>query len=150
VARRAAAAPGGLGIVYTLTKRDADAVATFLRQHGIAAEPYSGERATEERIAVEDRLLANDLKAVVATSALGMGYDKPDLGFVVHFQAPGRSSPTTSRSAAPAAASTTRRSSCCAAPRTSASRTSSSSRPSRGASTSTACSSSSTPPATRG
>jgi ATP-dependent DNA helicase RecQ len=79
----------GSGIVYTLTKRDADAVATFLRQHGIAAEPYSGERATEERIAVEDRLLANDLKAVVATSALGMGYDKPDLGFVVHFQAPG-------------------------------------------------------------
>jgi ATP-dependent DNA helicase RecQ len=79
----------GSGIVYTLTKRDAETVATFLRAHGIAAEPYSGERASEERIAVEERLLANDLKVVVATSALGMGYDKPDLGFVVHFQAPG-------------------------------------------------------------
>ena len=55
----------------------------------MSAEPYSGERATEDRIAVEERLLANDVKAVVATSALGMGYDKPDLGFVVHFQAPG-------------------------------------------------------------
>jgi len=79
----------GSGIVYTLTRRDAEAVAAFLGMHGIAAMPYSGDRASDERIAVEDRLLANDLKAVVATSALGMGYDKPDLGFVVHFQAPG-------------------------------------------------------------
>jgi ATP-dependent DNA helicase RecQ len=79
----------GSGIVYTLTKRDAEAVAAFLTAHGVSAEPYSGERASEERIAVEERLLSNDLKAVVATSALGMGYDKPDLGFVVHFQAPG-------------------------------------------------------------
>ena len=51
--------------------------------------PYSGEHETEERIATEDRLLANELKAVVATSALGMGYDKSDLSFVVHYQAPG-------------------------------------------------------------
>ena len=79
----------GSGIVYTLTKRDAEAVAQFLNSHGVSAEPYSGERASDERIAVEERLLSNDLKAVVATSALGMGYDKPDLGFVVHFQAPG-------------------------------------------------------------
>jgi ATP-dependent DNA helicase RecQ len=64
-------------------------VATFLSAHGLAAEAYSGDRPSEERIVVEERLLANDLKAVVATSALGMGYDKPDLGFVVHFQAPG-------------------------------------------------------------
>ena len=53
------------------------------------AEAYSGEVESERRIAVEDRLLRNELKAVVATSALGMGYDKPDLGFVVHYQAPG-------------------------------------------------------------
>jgi ATP-dependent DNA helicase RecQ len=79
----------GSGIVYTLTKRDAEHVATWLNDHGIAAEAYSGEIQTERRIAVEDRLLANELKAVVATSALGMGYDKPDLGFVVHYQAPG-------------------------------------------------------------
>src|SRR4051794_19614647 len=79
----------GSGIVYTLTKRDADAVAEWLTSRGIRAEAYSGEVDTEMRIAVEDRLLRNDLKAVVATSALGMGYDKGDLGFVVHYQAPG-------------------------------------------------------------
>src|SRR3954452_13839948 len=79
----------GSGIVYTLTKRDAEQVATWLTAHGLAAEAYTGEIETERRIAVEDRLLANDLKCVVATSALGMGYDKPDLGFVVHYQAPG-------------------------------------------------------------
>jgi ATP-dependent DNA helicase RecQ len=79
----------GSGIVYTLTKRDAEQVAAWLVAHGIAAEAYTGEIETERRIAVEDRLLSNDLKAVVATSALGMGYDKPDLGFVVHYQAPG-------------------------------------------------------------
>jgi ATP-dependent DNA helicase RecQ len=79
----------GSGIVYTLTKRDAELVAEWLAAHGIAAEAYSGEVESEQRVATEERLLTNDLKAVVATSALGMGYDKPDLGFVVHYQAPG-------------------------------------------------------------
>ena len=79
----------GSGIVYTLTKRDADVVAEWLNTRGIPAEAYSGEIESEQRIAVEDRLLSNQLKCVVATSALGMGYDKPDLGFVVHYQAPG-------------------------------------------------------------
>ena len=79
----------GSGIVYTLTKRDAELVATWLSGRGIAAEAYSGEVDTDRRVEVEDRLLRNELKAVVATSALGMGYDKPDLGFVVHYQAPG-------------------------------------------------------------
>ncbi len=79
----------GSGIVYTLTKRDAEQVAAWLTGRGIAAEAYTGESQTERRIGVEDRLLANDLKCVVATSALGVGYDKPDLGFVVHYQAPG-------------------------------------------------------------
>src|SRR5688572_28911035 len=79
----------GSGIVYTLTKRDADLVSDFLNAHGVPAEAYSGEVETERRVAVEERLLRNELKAVVATSALGMGYDKPDLGFVVHYQAPG-------------------------------------------------------------
>ena len=79
----------GSGIVYTLTKRDADVVAEWLTTRGIPAEAYSGEVESERRVDVEDRLLRNELKAVVATSALGMGYDKPDLGFVVHYQAPG-------------------------------------------------------------
>jgi ATP-dependent DNA helicase RecQ len=79
----------GSGIVYTLTKRDAEQVAAFLRANGIAAAPYSGEQETADRVATETRLLRNELKAVVATSALGMGYDKADLTFVVHYQAPG-------------------------------------------------------------
>ncbi len=79
----------GSGIVYTLTKRDAEQVAAFLRAQGITALAYSGEQETEDRIATEDRLLRNEVKAVVATSALGMGYDKADLTFVVHYQAPG-------------------------------------------------------------
>jgi ATP-dependent DNA helicase RecQ len=79
----------GSGIVYTLTKRDAEQVASFLLANGISAEAYSGEQETEVRIATEERLLRNELKAVVATSALGMGYDKADLTFVVHYQAPG-------------------------------------------------------------
>jgi ATP-dependent DNA helicase RecQ len=79
----------GSGIVYTLTTRDADLVAEWLNTRGISAEAYSGDVESERRIEVEDRLLRNELKTVVATSALGMGYDKPDLGFVVHYQAPG-------------------------------------------------------------
>jgi ATP-dependent DNA helicase RecQ len=79
----------GSGIVYTLTKRDADQVAAFLSAQGVPAVPYSGEHETADRIATEDRLLRNEVKAVVATSALGMGYDKSDLTFVVHYQAPG-------------------------------------------------------------
>src|SRR4051812_32937379 len=79
----------GSGIVYTLTKRDAGMVSEFLNAHGVPAEAYSGEVDSDTRIAVEERLLRNELKCVVATSALGMGYDKPDLGFVVHYQAPG-------------------------------------------------------------
>ena len=78
----------GSGIVYCLTKRDTETVGEFLNQHGIDAVAYSGEVEDAERIAAERRLLANEVKAVIATSALGMGYDKPDLGFVVHYQAP--------------------------------------------------------------
>ncbi len=79
----------GSGIVYTLTKRDAEQVASFLTAQNVPALAYSGEQDSEQRIATEERLLRNEVKAVVATSALGMGYDKSDLTFVVHFQAPG-------------------------------------------------------------
>jgi ATP-dependent DNA helicase RecQ len=79
----------GSGIVYTLTKRDAEQVAAFLSANGITATAYSGEQDSDERIATEERLLRNEVKAVVATSALGMGYDKSDLTFVIHYQAPG-------------------------------------------------------------
>jgi ATP-dependent DNA helicase RecQ len=79
----------GSGIVYTLTKRDADQVAAFLNACGVSALAYSGDQDTGERVSAEDRLLANAVKAICATSALGMGYDKADLSFVVHYQAPG-------------------------------------------------------------
>ncbi len=58
-------------------------------RQGIDARPYNAELSTEEREALEDALVANELKALVATVALGMGFDKPDLGFVVHYQRPG-------------------------------------------------------------
>jgi len=77
----------GTGIVYTLTIRDADQVAAWLNQNGIAARSYHSEAEAREEL--EALLLGNQIKALVATTALGMGYDKPDLGFVVHYQAPG-------------------------------------------------------------
>ena len=79
----------GSGIVYCLTVRDTLNVTNWLDQNGIECEAYSGKVESEDRIEIERKLLANEIKCVVATSALGMGYDKPDLGFVIHFQGPG-------------------------------------------------------------
>ncbi len=78
----------GSGIVYTLTVAAAHDVAEFLRERGYTAEAYTGQTDPAQRLAIEEDLLANKLKAVVATSALGMGYDKPDLGFIIHLGAP--------------------------------------------------------------
>jgi ATP-dependent DNA helicase RecQ len=77
----------GSGIVYTLTVRDAERVAEWLRLRGIDAVAYHADSADRESL--ESKLLRNDIKVLVATVALGMGFDKPDLGFVVHFQRPG-------------------------------------------------------------
>lgn len=86
----------GTGIIYTLTKRDADQVTEWLKHNGIKASAYhvevtgeDFEDSNEYRVHLENLLLRNQIKALVATPALGMGYDKPDLGFVVHYQAPG-------------------------------------------------------------
>ena len=84
-------ADGGLpgsGIVYTLTVAAAYETAAFLRDQGIAVAAYSGRDDQAQRLQAEDDLLANRVRALVATSALGMGFDKPDLGFVVHLGAP--------------------------------------------------------------
>jgi ATP-dependent DNA helicase RecQ len=78
----------GSGIIYTLTVRDSERVAEWLKSQGIDAEPYHGAMETEQRESLENRLLNNEVKALVATVALGMGFDKPDLGFVIHFQRP--------------------------------------------------------------
>ena len=78
----------GSGIVYTLTVRDSERQAEWLKSRGIDAEAYNGAMETEQREVLENRLLNNEVKALVATVALGMGFDKPDLGFVIHFQRP--------------------------------------------------------------
>jgi ATP-dependent DNA helicase RecQ len=81
----------GTGIVYCLTRRDVFNVAEFLREHGIECGTYMGggdEADVEGKAQLLERFLANDLKCVVATSALGMGYDKPDVAFVIHYQMP--------------------------------------------------------------
>ena len=93
----------GSGIVYTLTKRDAEQVAAFLTANGIAALAYSGEQETEDRIATEERLLRNEVKAVVATSALGWATTRPTWRSSCTTRRRARSSPTTSRWAARAA-----------------------------------------------
>jgi ATP-dependent DNA helicase RecQ len=78
----------GSGIVYCLTVGDADRVAAWLQANGVDARAYSGRTDPEERPEIEDALRADQVKVVVATSALGMGFDKPDLAFVIHFQSP--------------------------------------------------------------
>jgi ATP-dependent DNA helicase RecQ len=78
----------GSGIVYCLTVGDADRVAGWLQANGIDARAYSGRTDPAERLELEDALRADQVKVVVATSALGMGFDKPDLAFVIHFQSP--------------------------------------------------------------
>lgn len=82
----------GSGIIYTLTVRDAERVAAFLRSEGLDVHPYHAkqqEGCGTSREELERMLLDNRCKALVSTVALGMGFDKPDLGFVIHFQRPG-------------------------------------------------------------
>ena len=81
----------GSGIVYVLTVADAERLAQAVRVvHGdaVAVAAYTGQLDAEVRHRLEDDLQANRVKALIATSALGMGYDKPDLGFVVHVGSP--------------------------------------------------------------
>ncbi|HLL68333.1 MAG TPA: DEAD/DEAH box helicase [Micromonosporaceae bacterium] len=87
LAEHLASLPGS-GIIYTLTVAAATDTATFLRGRGYPVAAYSGQSEDADRQAAEDDLLHNRIKALVATSALGMGFDKPDLGFVVHLGAP--------------------------------------------------------------
>lgn len=80
----------GSGIIYCLTQRDCDYLADFLQQNGVSALSYysrDGEEEEKNRIA-EDALKHNRIKVLVATIKLGMGYDKGDIAFVIHFQMP--------------------------------------------------------------
>ncbi|MFF0814413.1 DEAD/DEAH box helicase [Rhodococcus sp. NPDC003318] len=85
--QRLASLPGS-GIVYTLTVSAARDLAALLSEQGHVVAAYTGQTDPAEREQLEADLLANRVKALVATSALGMGFDKPDLGFVVHLGAP--------------------------------------------------------------
>ncbi len=87
LAAQVAALPGH-GIIYTLTVRDAVQVADWLKSQGLNVASYTGETG-EGRAELEQALLDNRVKALVATTALGMGFDKPDIAFVVHYQTPG-------------------------------------------------------------
>ncbi|HEV7566053.1 MAG TPA: DEAD/DEAH box helicase, partial [Microbacteriaceae bacterium] len=78
----------GSGIIYTLTVAAAEDTARLLREAGHEVHAYTGRTDTAEREQLEQRLKTNDVKALIATSALGMGFDKPDLGFVLHLGAP--------------------------------------------------------------
>lgn len=86
----------GTGIVYVLTVRDCEQVAAWLNSQGIEARAYHGsvehedfDNSSDYRLHLEELLFSNSIKVLVATTALGMGYDKPDLGFVIHYQSPG-------------------------------------------------------------
>ncbi|MGR6973234.1 RecQ family ATP-dependent DNA helicase [Streptomyces cynarae] len=78
----------GSGIIYTLTVAAAEEATAFLRQRGFRVASYTGRTENADRLQAEADLLENRVKALVATSALGMGFDKPDLGFVVHLGSP--------------------------------------------------------------
>ena len=77
----------GTGIIYVLTVRDAERITAWLKEREIDARAYHGD--SENRPHLEELLQDNRIKVLVATTALGMGYDKPDLSFVIHYQAPG-------------------------------------------------------------
>ncbi len=78
----------GSGIIYCLTVSAAEDTAQALRSVGATVSAYTGRTDPEDRERLEEALRHNEVKALVATSALGMGFDKPDLGFVVHLGAP--------------------------------------------------------------
>ncbi|MEO7397010.1 MAG: RecQ family ATP-dependent DNA helicase [Ilumatobacteraceae bacterium] len=78
----------GSGIIYVLTVAETERVAALLSELGFDVAAYSSKSEAAEREALEDRLRRNEIKALVATSALGMGYDKPDLAFCIHLGSP--------------------------------------------------------------
>ncbi len=77
----------GSGIIYCLTRKDCVLVAGWLKNHGIKAEAVYSDSDNKDEIM--ESLMKNKVKAIAATTAVGMGYDKPDIGFVIHFQKPG-------------------------------------------------------------
>ena len=78
----------GSGVVYCLTKADCDLVTDWLNENNIKSEKYYADISKEYKAIILDKFQKNEIKVLVATVAFGMGYDKPDIGFVIHFQRP--------------------------------------------------------------
>ena len=78
----------GSGVVYCLTKSDCDLVTDWLNENDIKSEKYYADISKEDKAIVLEKFQQNEIKVLVATVAFGMGYDKPDIGFVIHFQRP--------------------------------------------------------------
>ena len=79
----------GSGAIYTATVKDAEALAQWLVAEGHAVEKYHGKMPAKARKAAQESFMSNDVRIVVATNAFGMGIDKPDIRFVIHYQMPG-------------------------------------------------------------
>jgi ATP-dependent DNA helicase RecQ len=79
----------GAGIVYVATVKHCESVSRLLETEGLTVSMYHGRLGARARHEAQDRFMAGDLKAIVATNAFGMGIDKPDLRFVVHYDMPG-------------------------------------------------------------
>src|SRR3954471_23798776 len=79
----------GTGIVYAATVKHVDALTAFLQAAGLAVEGYHGKQPAARRAAAQERFMAGGLRAMIATNAFGLGIDKPDIRFVIHYDVPG-------------------------------------------------------------
>ncbi len=81
--------PRGSGIIYTGTRRETEKVAKFLYEFGLKADFYHAGMETTERIRVQEGFMEDRIEVVVATNAFGMGIDKPDIRYIIHYNMPG-------------------------------------------------------------
>ena len=79
----------GIGIVYTSTVRQVETLTSSLQAMGLPVGRYHGRLGSRERRQTQDRFMRGELKAIIATNAFGMGVDKPDIRYVVHYNLPG-------------------------------------------------------------
>ncbi len=79
----------GVGIVYVATVKLAEELFAWLTASGVPAGRYHGQMAAGEREETQDRFMRDEFKVMVATNAFGLGIDKPDIRFVVHYTIPG-------------------------------------------------------------